>query len=531
MKLTLRGWLTSNLLKQWLQPATAYRLGMVADNAVNPDQRIQEDVKNFTESSSDLGIGLLQSVMLLLTFVGVLWSMSSQVRLDFLGLPFNIPGYMVWAALSFALVGSWLATRVGRPLVSMNEERYAREADLRFSLVRVSESAEGIAFYSGEKGEHRALEGDVDRVLKIMGQYSFGLARLTWITSGYGWLMIVVPALIALPGYMQGTLNFGGLMMVVGAFNQVQGSLQWLINNYARIADWRAALHRVSVFSQAMEDLGEYHANAEQIESSLHPEGLLSFEGAQVHLVGGGVVIADATATIGRGERVLLTGESGTGKSTLFRAVGGLWPWGAGTIAHPPRDEMMFLPQKPYMPLGTLAEALAYPKVGPQLEESVLRAALMRVNLSEFIPQLHQLERWDKLMSLGQQQRLAFARLLLHKPQWVFLDEATSALDDANQDLMMELFERELKSSSVLSIAHRPGLAKYHSRTLHLVSSEEGAVLRRFACVETKARVSVAARSKRAIVAKAKSAGAKAKSAGALAKSAGRLLKPSLAKK
>lgn len=479
LKISLRDWLSNKLLDQWLAPARAYRLAITSDSAVNPDQRIQEDVRNFCEMTTDLGIGLLQAVLLLASFIGVLWGMSADIQFEIRGANVHIPGYMVWVAIIYAVVGSWVTAKVGKPLIQLNEERYTREADFRFSVVRVNENAESIGFYSGEQDERKIINDHLDSVLAMMRRISFALARLTWVTSGYGWVMIVLPVLVALPGYFQGALDLGGLMMVVGAFNQVQSSLRWFIDSFARIADWRAALHRVVVFRDALDFVDEYENDQEQIEILPHPEGHLVFDQTKISLIDGEEVIADATAHILPGERVLLQGPSGSGKSTLFRAVGGLWPWGSGKIFVPPRKEMMFLPQRSYIPPGTLAQALSYPMRNVEFTPEDMENALKRVNLEDFIPSLGKIDRWDKLMSLGQQQRVAFARLILHRPKWVFMDEATSALDAENQSRMMSILSEDLKETTVMSIAHREGLDEYHTRTLQLTPTTEGSVLRR----------------------------------------------------
>lgn len=479
MQISLREWLSHRLLDHWLQPGRAYRLGISSDDAVNPDQRIQEDVRNFSEMSTDLTVGLVQASLLLVSFIGVLWAMSPNIEFDYRGYHFHIPGYMVWIAMIYSVLGSWLTAKVGKPLIALNVERYSQEANFRFSLMRVSESAESIAFYRGENDERKIINRGLNKVLAVMRTVSFATARLTWITSGYGWMMIVLPVMMALPGYLHGTLNLGGLMMVVGAFNQVQQSLRWFVDNFARIADWRAALHRVVVFKEAATHVDDYEGSDDQIHLLTDPAGHLSFEATKISLIDGEVVIADATAHIAPKERVLITGESGSGKSTLLRAVGGLWPWGSGIIRLPERSDMMFLPQRPYMPLGTLAGSIAYPQSEDKTDRELLIQALRTVNLEEFIPMLDINERWDRLMSLGQQQRLAFARLLVHKPRWIFLDEATSALDEENQRQMMSLFSDQLKESTLISIGHQPGLAEYHHRTLQLITTQAGTVLRR----------------------------------------------------
>jgi putative ATP-binding cassette transporter len=479
LKVRLRDMLTRRLLDHWLRPARAYRLGITSEAGVNPDRRIEEDVRNLSELSADLGIGLVHHVLLLGSFIGVLWVLSSGIAIPIGGESVVIPGYMVWCALLYAGIGSWLAWRVGRPLVRLNEQRYAREAELRFALVRVSESAESVALYGGERDERRLIDRTLENVLVAMRRVVFAVARLTWITSGYGWIAIVVPTLVALPGYFYGGLTLGGLMMVVGAFNQVQQALRWFVDNYARIAQWRAVLHRVTFLHAALRALEEPDEDEPRIALAHHPEGKLAFRDVSVLLADGGVIIKEANCEFGPGERVLIIGESGSGKSTLFRAIAGLWPWGTGTILLPPREGMMFMPQRPYLPLGTLRAAVAYPAAPEDFGTEAVAAALERVGLPEFVPLLDREDRWDRLMSIGQQQRLAFARLLLHKPAWVFLDEATAALDQDNQARVMSLFERELAGVTLVTIGHRPDLAPFHTRTLELVATTTGAKLRR----------------------------------------------------
>jgi putative ATP-binding cassette transporter len=477
LKVRLREWMTHHLLDEWLVAGRAYRLGLAGQIGVNPDQRIEEDTRKLTELSTSLGVGLLQAGMLLVSFISILWALSNNVVFVFEGSNFTIPGYMVWCAILYALVGSLLTWRVGFPLIGLNAERYAREADLRFALVRVSESAESIALFGGERDERRQLEGNLDRVITSMRQLSGALARLTWITSGYGWIAIVVPIVVASPGYFSGGLTLGGMMMVVGAFNQVQASLRWFVDHFPAIADWRATLQRVSAFKAAVARLEEIDDAIDSINLVQDPDRKLGFEDVSVLLSDGRVVIAEATVEIGPGERVLIVGESGAGKSTLFRAVAGLWKWGSGTIRHPEPDSMMFMPQRPYLPLGTMRAAISYPDSPDAFATSKVEAVVKRVGLSEFLDALDVEARLDKSLSLGQQQMIGFARLLLHRPAWVFLDEATSALDEVNQRRVMSIFDHELSGATVLSIGHRPGLEAFHTRTLHLVRTPDGAML------------------------------------------------------
>lgn len=477
LKIRLRQRLTEVLLDIWLKPNRAYQLGFMGESGAQPDQRMQEDCRLFSELSTELGVGMLQAFLLLVSFIGVLWALSGTVSFSLAGREITIPGYMVWVAVGYAGIGSGLTWLVGRPMIRLNTLRYAREAELRFALVRVNESAESVALYNGEPDERRNLDEFVEAVLRASRRLSGGLARLTWITSGYGWLAIVVPILAAAPDYFAGRLSFGEMMMVVGAFNQVQSALRYFVDNFPKIADWRSAVLRVATFRQAALDLDEVAAESRKIDIGPHPKGWLSFEGVSIALSDGSILIEDATAEIQPGERVLIMGESGAGKSTLFRAISGLWPWGSGRIRIPKPEEMMFLPQRPYLPLGSLRAAISYPASPDTFDDAQVRGALERCGLGEFGEMLDKHERWDRSLSLGQQQRVAFARVLLHRPRWVFMDEATSALDEENQTSMLALFEDELKGASVLSIGHRPGLEEFHTRTLHIRKTEEGAIL------------------------------------------------------
>ena len=477
LKVRLREWLTHHLLDEWLVAGRAYRLGLAGQIGVNPDQRIEEDTRKLTDLSAGLGVGLFQALLLLISFISILWSLSDRLVFNLFGSSFTIPGYMVWCALIYAAVGSLLTWRVGTPLIGLNAELYAREAELRFALVRVNESAESIALCGGEHDERRQLDSTLARVISTMGQLSGALSRLTWITSGYGWIAIVVPIVVASPGYFSGGLTIGGMMMVVGAFNQVQSSLRWFVDQFPSIADWRATLHRVSAFKAAVDKVDAIDDGIETIKLTRHPQGKLAFDGVSVLLSDGRVVISDATVEIEPGERVLIVGESGAGKSTLFRALAGLWPWGGGVIRMPDPDAMMFMPQRPYIPLGTMRAALTYPDPPEAFDTAELAAVLKRVGLAEFLPTLDFEARLDKNFSLGQQQMLAFARLLLHRPYWVFLDEATSALDELSQRRVMSIFDHELSNATVVSIGHRPGLEHFHTRVLTLVRTPNGATL------------------------------------------------------
>jgi putative ATP-binding cassette transporter len=478
LQVRLREWLTYDLLDQWLAPKRAYLLGFAGDIGINPDQRIHQDAQHLTELTAILAVGLLQSSLLLLSFVGVLWVLSEQVVFHIGGRSLAIPGYMVWCALAYSLGGSLLAWRVGRPLVQLNAERYAREADLRFALVRVNEYADGIALHGGEADERRALDEPVDRVVTMMARIAGGLARLTWITSGYGWLALVVPIVVAAPGYFDGELSFGALMMVVGAFNQVQTSLRWFVDNLAQIADWRATLMRIVAFRDALPAVDATGQDTGRIALVDAGSDKLVLEDLELALPDACITLDQARIEVSPGERIQILGKPGAGKSTVFRALAGMWPWGAGTIELPPRASMMFMPQRPYLPPDTLRAAVSYPAEPGEFDDAAVRAALERVGLGHLAPSLDHTERWDRRLSLDEQQRLAFARLLLHAPRWVFLDDAIGALDEDQRRLVLSIFERELAEATLIRFCREPFPDGFWNRTLRIVARPGGPCLR-----------------------------------------------------
>jgi vitamin B12/bleomycin/antimicrobial peptide transport system ATP-binding/permease protein len=479
IQLRWREWLTKHLLEAWLADGRQYQLEMGGTGADNPDQRIAEDARVATELAVDFMTGLLNSVLMLTAFVGVLWAMSGPLALTIAGRDIEIPGYMVWAALFYAILGTSLTLLVGRPLVRLNIARTAAEADFRFGLTRARESGEGIALIRGEADERRGLAGAFTRVAGAVKGVMRSQRNLMWLTSAYGTIAMIFPTVVAAPAYFSGAITLGGLMQIGAAFGQVQWSLNWFVDNFPRIAEWRSAVTRLVTFQDAVEQLGALQADAGQPTIKVTQGGAdsLVFRDLEVAFANGTTVIGEASAEIQAGERVLIKGESGTGKSTLFRAIAGLWPWGAGEIVTPPLDRVMFLPQRPYLPLGSLRGALSYPAEPGRFADAEIEAALKAVSLGQLVGRLDEEERWDRVLSLGEQQRLAFARLLLHRPDWIFMDEATAALDEANQDAMMTLVVEQLPKAALVSIGHRPGLEVFHTRTLTLRRAEGGARL------------------------------------------------------
>ena len=334
LKFRLREWIARHLLVEWLKPMRVYQLSFAGLYGRNPDQRIQEDTRLLGDYTADLGCGIVYSLLQIVAFVGVLWVLSAQVTFRVAGYDIAIPGYMVWCALAYALIGSGLTWLVGRPLIALNGERYAREAEFRFALVRVNESGESIALHGGEKDEHRHLEAALAAVVDTMRRISTSLAQLTWITSGTGWLSLVVPILVAAPAYFGGSLTLGGLIMVAGAFSQVQGAMRWFVDNFSRLADWRAAIHRVARFREALDDLPAIEEGAEEIKRALHPDGHLAFEGVRILLPDGHIIIEDASVSVMPGERVLIVGETGARKIDAVPRRGGPLAVGFGDNPH-----------------------------------------------------------------------------------------------------------------------------------------------------------------------------------------------------
>src|SRR5450432_513430 len=358
LKLKLRQGLGQDLIQNWLVPGRAFRLTNAGPMGVNPDQRMHEDARHLTELSTDLGIGLLQSSILLASFVKVLWSLSNNFAFHFDGRQIVIPGYMVWAAVVYSGSASLLSYWVGRSLVDRNAERYAREADMRFSLVRVNEHIDAIALSGGEPDEARRIDMDFKGVLAATARLVTGLTNLTWITASYGWFTLIAPILVAAPLFFAGNLSFGGLMLASGAFLQVQSSLRWFVDNFSTIADWRATLLRVASFRRALLNTDIVHGSESRIEFTLGPPGKFSIENLRIASPSGCTLLEDTHVEMLAGERILIIGEPGTGKTLLFRALAGLWPWGTGRINRPKGEDAMYLPRVPYLPPGTLREVL-----------------------------------------------------------------------------------------------------------------------------------------------------------------------------
>ena len=474
LKLRLRQGLARDLIRNWMQPGRAFRLAnATGPMGVNPDQRMHEDARHLTELSADLGVGLLQSTILLVTFVKVLWSLSSDFMFHLGDRHIAIPGYMVWAAVIYSGSASLLSYRVGRSLIDRNAQRYAREADMRFSLVRVNEHIDAIALSAGEADEERRIELDLAAVLAATARLVTGLTNLTWITAGYGWFTLVAPILVAAPLYFAGNITFGGLMLASGAFMQVQSSLRWFVDNFSTIADWRATLLRVASFRRAVIDTDELHDIESRIAYVEGNPGSIGIDDLEIASPAGATMLKEKKIEIKAGERVLIVGASGTGKTLLFRALAGLWPWGAGRVTHPRGEELLYMPRTPYLPPGTLREVLAYPSNTEEFEAADYGAALTRLKLERLLPMLDVTRRWDRELSDDEQQTLAFARLLLHAPPWVLIDEVLDSLDDDARQTILDLFGKDLQHTAVIHIGRADAHDQVFSRVLHLVKDPD----------------------------------------------------------
>src|ERR1039457_329793 len=430
LKLKLREGLVHDLLQGWMRPRRAFWLAHAGPMGVNPDQRMHEDARKLCDLSADLGIGLLQASVLFATFAGVLWILSKDFAFRIADRDYAVPGFMLWAAIVYAGGGSLLSYWVGRDLINRNAERYAREADLRFLLVRINEHLDGISLASGEAHESQRVELHLARVLAATRRLVVGLTNLTWVTAGFGWITIVAPILVAAPLYFSGKISFGGLMMAAAAFTQAQSSLRWFVDNFSVIADWRATLQRVASFRYALtttEVTRDFESRINYAEGEL---GSMQIDDLEIVSPSGCDMVKERQVVVRSGERVLIVGAPGTSKTLLFRALAGLWPWGAGRVAHPRDEQMLYLPRgTPYLPRGTLREVLAYPSKVESISDDAFAHALGRLGLERLVPMLDTTRRWDLELSQDEQLSLAFARIVLQAPPWVLIDDAFGRLD------------------------------------------------------------------------------------------------------
>lgn len=497
LQMRWRTWMTGTFLRRWLGHQAYYRIEQTHATD-NPDQRLADDLRQFTDGALSLSMGLLNSVVTLVSFIGILWTVSGPISLALGGVNLTIPGYMVWFAIAYAVVGSLIAHFVGRPLIGLSFQQEQYEANFRFMLVRLRENSEPVALYRGEPTEEAGLRARFERIRANWNQLMRYTRRLTFVNSGYGQFAIIFPLLVAAPRYFSGKLTLGGLMQINSAFGQVQGALSWFVDSYATLVGWKAAANRLIDFQEAMrvaerQDLThEGPGDVEVVQAADPAQGDVTVSGLALALpVRGGTdvdaegvdplhhpgvrpLVAPFSLSIAPGERWLVNGPSGCGKSVLFRALAGIWPYGSGRITVPQR-RMLFLPQRSYLPIGTLADALSYPDAGNVHSRETLVTVLRQARLGMLARHLDVFDNWSLRLSPGEQQRLAFARALLQKPDFLFLDEATSALDEETERAMYRLMVQALPDAAIVSIAHRSTVAAFHDRRLRYVPVGDGA--------------------------------------------------------
>ena len=464
LQIRWRRWMTRTYLDHWLASSNHYRMQLLGDAADNPDQRIAEDVQLFIDRTLTIGVGLLSSIVTLGSFVIILWSLSAAAPFHFFGTTINIPGYLVWAALIYAVVGTVLTHLIGRALIALSFMQQRYEADFRFNLVRVRENGEQIALLEGETAERDRL---LNRFGNVVANYLAIMARqkkLTFFTATYSQISIVFPYIVASPAYFAGAIQLGGLMQTASAFNSVQGALSFFITVYRSLAEWRAVIERLSGFDRAVAAARAAAVTPPVIDISTSDKPAIALTDVVVHLPDGSSLVEAKDLTIGPGERVLLSGPSGSGKSTLFRAMSGIWPFGTGTVAVPKGAKVMTLPQRPYFPIARLGSAVAYPAEPSTFDSARVAEAIAAVGLPALAARIEEEAHWNRMLSLGEQQRLGIARALLHEPDYLFLDEATASLDEPAEAALYKLLAERLKKTTVVSIGHRSTLTAFHQR-------------------------------------------------------------------
>ena len=469
LQIRWRRWMTRQYLDHWLAGANHYRMQLLGDAADNPDQRIAEDIKDFVERALFFSVGLLGAIVTLFSFVVILWTLSATAPLYLFGTTFAIPGYLVWAALLYAIVGTMLTHLVGWPLISLNFRQQRFEADFRFNLVRVRENSEQIALLGGEDAERERL---LDRFGRVVANFMLIMQRtklLTFLTASYTQISTVFPFIVISPAYFAGAVQLGGLMQTASAFSSVQTALSFFVSYYRQLAEWQAMIERLDGFNLAVEK-ARAAATTKPVIEVLPRSGKDSVEidDLLVRLPQGTALVAADDIVVSAGERVLLTGPSGAGKSTLFRAIAGAWPFGTGTIRVPKGAKVMALPQRPYFPIGTLAAAVSYPAEPGTFSAQALAEVIAAVGLPALAGRLEEEAHWNRMLSLGEQQRLGIARAILQAPDYLFLDEATASLDEPAEAALYRLLEARLEGTTIVSIGHRSTLFAFHRRGLAL---------------------------------------------------------------
>ncbi len=464
LEIRWRRWLTDRYLRAWLTDGAYYRMQLQETETDNPDQRIAEDVQLLAAHTLGLFTGGLRAIVTLVTFVAILWGLSGSLHVTVGEYAIRLPGYMVWVAVLYAILGTWVTDLLGRPLVRLNVDRQRYEADFRFSLVRFRENTEGVALYRGEADEFRGFRERFEEVVRNWWGIMLRQKRMTYFTSGYGLGAWIVPSIVAAPRYFRGELGLGGLMQTSQAFQQVQDALSFFVQSYKEIAAWSAVVERLAGFERTLERVHRQAASGFRRVEGLATH--LTVAGVDLYRPDGQVLMANINFSLRRGDTVLLSGASGSGKSTIVRAIAGIWPFGRGEIRAARDARILFLPQRPYLPIGVLRDVVSYPMPASGVDDGTLREALEVVGLTELAVRLDDAAHWALRLSPGEQQRIAFARALVQKPEWLFLDEATSAVDEATEARLYRLVRERLAETTVFSIGHRATLHAFHTRRL-----------------------------------------------------------------
>jgi putative ATP-binding cassette transporter len=474
LQIRWRRWLTGRYLGAWLADQSYYRLQLQNNPTDNPDQRISDDLNSFTAYVLTLSLGLLTSVVSLFSFLFILWGLSGPARIP-LGSwgSVSIPAYLVWAALLYAGIGTWMTVRIGRPLISLNFAQQRLEADFRFSLMRLRENAESVALYRGEPAELQVFTGRFAHVFENFWSIMKRQKRLSWFTVGYSQVAVIFPVVVVAPRFFAKEIMLGGLMQVVSAFNSVQSSLSFIVNSYTDIATWLAVTQRLSGFQTRLDRIADARRAPQQIAMRHEGEGV-AVSDLDLALPDGTPIMTGVHLAVAPGEAVLISGPTGIGKSTLIRAIAGIWPHGRGDI-RVGTGSSLFLPQRPYLPLGTLADAMCYPRPGGSVPKERLQHLLIDFQLADLVPHLDSVDNWSHRLSLGEQQRIGFARIMLTEPSLVVLDEATSAVDEPREARCYGMLRRAPWHPTILSVGHRGTLRRYHDRVVDVTE---------FACAE-----------------------------------------------
>lgn len=478
LQIRWRRWLTATYLDHWLEGANHYRMQLLGDAADNPDQRISEDIRQFIDLTLNIGLQLLNSCVTLFSFMIILWSLSAAAPLHLFGVAFNIPGYLLWAALIYAVIGTALTHLIGRALIALNFQQQRYEADFRFNLVRVRENSEQIALLEGEPAERDRLLMRFGNVVANWYAIMTRQKKLTFFTAGYEQASLVFPFIMVSPAYFGGIIQLGGLMQTANAFGRVQGALSVFVSIYRNLAEWRAVIERLSGFDQSVAAARAVAVAPPVIALEPGKAAAVTLHDLAVRLPNGVPLLNASGISIKLGERVLVSGPSGAGKSTLFRALAGVWPFGEGTIQVPKGARVMILPQRPYFPIAPLAAAVAYPAEPGSFDAGQVAALIAAVGLPDLAARIEEEAHWNRILSPGEQQRLGIARAILQAPDYLFLDEATASLDEETEAALYHLLEHRLAAATIVSIGHRATLAAFHRRRLALVREGDRTWLR-----------------------------------------------------